>query len=442
MRITYLVHQFLPNYFTGTEQYCYAIAQAMQERGHDVEVLALEPDFSETEPFFESTRETIEGLPVQRLRTWMHLDRDFERMEWSHPFLTEQVRRHLEARRPDVVHAFHLRYLGAPILDVARSLGARVFLHLMDFWLLCPQVTLRRADGELCEGPPENGLGCMDCVRPGLRRELSFDRTGDELARLASIWPADAEVPPGRVGRALGLVSRPKELRRAVLANATKIWAPSAFLKQAFVQNGWPESRIDVLRYGVDPARVGDAADRHTPARKLRCAFVGSLSEHKGTQVAVDAVLAAGPEVELTLHGRETDFPDYSRALRQRIGDDPRVRFAGPFERDRLSDVLATTDLLIAPSLWYENTPFVVLEAQMARVPVAVSDLGGMSEIVQDGTNGLVFPAGDSASLAERLRGLVADRNQLSGLREAAPMVKTLQANVSEIEAAQLATLN
>ena len=86
MRITYVVHQFLPDYFTGTEQYTFAIAKAMQERGHDVEVFALDPDFSDQEPVWDERREVVDGIPVLRFRYWYSLGADFAQLEYYHPY--------------------------------------------------------------------------------------------------------------------------------------------------------------------------------------------------------------------------------------------------------------------------------------------------------------------------------------------------------------------
>ena len=62
MKITYVVHQFLPNYFTGTEQYVYSIACRFRGAGHDVEVFCLEPDFNAEDGAFVLRREVVEGL--------------------------------------------------------------------------------------------------------------------------------------------------------------------------------------------------------------------------------------------------------------------------------------------------------------------------------------------------------------------------------------------
>jgi len=65
-------------------------------------------------------------------------------------------------------------------------------------------------------------------------------------------------------------------------------------------------------------------------------------------------------------------------------------------------------DVLVVPSTWYENTPFVVLEAFAAGVPVIAADLGGLGEIV-DEKNGLLFAAGDPAALRRRIEQVAGD---------------------------------
>jgi glycosyltransferase involved in cell wall biosynthesis len=114
-------------------------------------------------------------------------------------------------------------------------------------------------------------------------------------------------------------------------------------------------------------------------------------------------------------------FADYVAALQQRAAGDPRIRFAGAFAGERLDEVLAGLDLLVVPSIWYENTPFVVLEAFAAGVPVVASELGGLTELVQPGRQGWLFPAGDARALAELLRTCVAEPQRFDRLEVQIP---------------------
>jgi GT2 family glycosyltransferase len=79
--------------------------------------------------------------------------------------------------------------------------------------------------------------------------------------------------------------------------------------------------------------------------------------------------------------------------------------------------VLADLDVVVVPSIWIENAPFIIREAFAARVPVVASNLGGMAEMVRDGADGLLFPAGDASALAAALRRLLDEPQLLPALR-------------------------
>lgn len=432
MKITYVVHQFLPRYFTGTEQYVHAIASRFQGAGHDVEVFCLEPDFGDRGGVFVLERETVEGLSVVRVRFWRQLHRDWQRLDFNHPVMSERFGRYLEERCPDVVHVFHTRYLGADLLEETERLDIRTVVHLMDFWFLCPAVTLMKRDGSLCDGPPEGGLGCADCVDPWLAEQLD----GLELSGpLRAVHEAGSPFPPGRSvsARAATLLMRPGHLARQLL-RAQRILAPSRFLKEMFVHNGLPGERIDVVPYGVDTG-VLVAARRDRDGGPVRVGFMGSLAPHKGVHLLVEAVRQVRGDLRLSIHGRTTDFPDYSRKIEEMAAGDSRVELCGPFPRAKLGEVLSGLDLLVLPSLWYENTPFVVLEAFAAGVPVLASDLGGAAEIVRDGINGELFRRGDAQDLAGRIQRVVEDPGLLGRYREGIREVKTVEAAVRELEA-------
>jgi len=59
---------------------------------------------------------------------------------------------------------------------------------------------------------------------------------------------------------------------------------------------------------------------------------------------------------------------------------DPGAQFKGPIPNERVGEVLADSDVVVVPSLWYENSPVVIQEARAARVPVIASGHGAMAE--------------------------------------------------------------
>ena len=126
-----------------------------------------------------------------------------------------------------------------------------------------------------------------------------------------------------------------------------------------------PAGRVRVVPYGLEPGRVR-RSDAVRPRRPLHVGFCGVLSPWKAPHVAVDAVMQVAGPITLTVHGRTEEglFQGYIDALRARAQTDPRITFAGAYDAARAGEVFASLDLLVVPSLWYENTPFVVLEAE------------------------------------------------------------------------------
>ena len=102
---------------------------------------------------------------------------------------------------------------------------------------------------------------------------------------------------------------------------------------------------------------------------------------------------------------------------------------------------LAETDLLIVPSVWYENSPFTIHEAVTTRTPVLVSDLGGMAELVEPGRNGWRFRPGDVGHLREHLERILRDRAVLSRLDFGAPP-KDMRTSAAELEERYAAALD
>ena len=76
------------------------------------------------------------------------------------------------------------------------------------------------------------------------------------------------------------------------------------------------------------------------------------------------------------------------------------VTFAGPYDHDReLYELMARTDWVVVPSIWWETGPLVVMEAFQYGRPVICSDIGGMSTRVTDGVNGMHFRRRDAEDL-------------------------------------------
>jgi hypothetical protein len=166
----------------------------------------------------------------------------------------------------------------------------------------------------------------------------------------------------------------------------------------------------------------------------VRFGFVGSLVWYKGGEVLLQALrLLSGKRAVLHVHGDfQPDADPHHARLRELAG--PNVRFHGRFDNARLSEVYAEIDVLVVPSIWFENSPITIHEAFLTHTPVVASDIGGMLEYVRDGVDGLHFRAGDAQDLARVLNRFVDEPGLVQQLGRDWLQVKTIAEDAAATE--------
>jgi glycosyltransferase involved in cell wall biosynthesis len=201
---------------------------------------------------------------------------------------------------------------------------------------------------------------------------------------------------------------------RALADDVDVFLAPTAFARDRAIELGIDARRVQVRALG---AVTGPAVARTAKARR-RIGFVGTLAPHKGVDVLVRAFRTLRrADLTLDLHGGLTTHAAYVEELRQAASGDPRIRFHGPFAEGEQQRILAAMDLLVLPSVWWENSPLTVLEALAAGVPVVASDIGGLPELVAHEDTGLLIPPGDANALRQALEDVTEGR-RLAGRRD------------------------
>jgi glycosyltransferase involved in cell wall biosynthesis len=120
---------------------------------------------------------------------------------------------------------------------------------------------------------------------------------------------------------------------------------------------------------------------------------------------AVAEVRQTQPQVRLVFVG-DGPLRVNLEALVFELGLSDRVHFTG--QRADVARLLGAFDIFVLPSL-REALPIAVIEAMAVRLPVVAGRIGGIPEVVEDGTTGCLVPPGDGAALAAVLERLVAD---------------------------------
>ena len=227
--------------------------------------------------------------------------------------------------------------------------------------------------------------------RPGLPYRLNA-RIAKAMSRIAERWC----YRPGRARRLVGVSEGvARELRR---------YFPAML------------DRIDVIPNGVDteafrPPR--DPGPRHG-GNGLEALFVGSEWERKGLGVAIEALDGADPDIHLTVVG-DGDEGAY-RELAGSLGVEDRVTFAGA--TTEVASWFRRADVFLLPTA-YETFSLVTYEAAASGLPLLVTKVNGVEDLLRDGANGW-FVERDPKDVRERLRALRSDPELRAAMGDAA----------------------
>jgi glycosyltransferase involved in cell wall biosynthesis len=230
--------------------------------------------------------------------------------------------------------------------------------------------------------------------------------TARRLARCVSNF---ALVDPPVYARATAIIAVSE-----VVAASVRTWYRVPSERVFVVPNG-----VDAARFAPDPAVRARERARFGYADTDRVLLVaGVLTRQKGVDFAIDALARLAPRhptARLLVAG---DGPHHA-ALVRRVhahGLDARVRFAGAVPASAMPALYNTADVFLFPTVRVEAFGIVAAEAMAAGLPVVVSRVGAVPEVVAHGETGLLVPPGDPAALARAVGELLEDPGRAAAL--------------------------
>lgn len=213
-------------------------------------------------------------------------------------------------------------------------------------------------------------------------------------------------------GTDVNLISRypvPRKLMRWAAEQASASITVSSALSDRLIDMGIDQSKLLVLRNGVDVARfypipqARARIDLGWPDQTTLLS-VGNLVANKGHHIAIELV-AMKPSIRLVIVG---DGPE-RKALEQlarKLGVAERVIFVGHIAQELLPRYYSAADILILASS-REGWPNVLLEAMACGTPVVASNVGGVREVVAAAEAGRIVDQLDAAHFASEVESLL-----------------------------------
>ena len=371
-----MVNNLYPPIMAGGAELVVAdLSEGLVRRGH--EVTAVSTCGPEMEPYPDETRNGVTVIRFFPKNVYWNFARDGQkpvrrlmwhlRDAWNHD-AARRFRAILDTAPVSVVHTHLIDGFSASIWRRARQASVPIVHTAHDYHLLCPRAFLLDRHWRVCRQP---GLACR------LYRSWHLRTAAD----------VDLFVSPSRFlldrHREAGLVPR----------------------REALVRNGIP--------IPADASRIRAARRRSGVCRFL---LMCRLTVEKGVRVALRAAAALPPDVdfELVVAGRGA----LEREVREAAAADRRIRFAGYVSGEEKIALLGSADHLLVPSLWYENAPLAVIEAAAYGLGVLGSRIGGIPELVHEGSTGFLFEPGNVSALADIMGGLARGTMVPRGLAE------------------------
>ncbi|RMF33777.1 MAG: glycosyltransferase [Alphaproteobacteria bacterium] len=456
-RLLFVVHQFFPQFHSGTETLCERVARICTAAGWHVDIItsvmvdaAAIAAFRDSPFCDDAAREILSDerpelsrqfsydyAPGIRVHAFTHShDPAYGRprfgREVSDPAIERFVEALLDAADYHRAAVFHQLHFPLAALETIRERGVPLSFVATDFFAVCPLGSQQLEDGRHCAG---QGPGSIACIR-----HLS-DRTG-WLEWFIQNYPGILIAPYLHLYRALGpwpklpvhphqnlyyLLRRNRDSLR-FLKSCDVIVAPTSSVAESLRGAGVPDHRITHLAYGMPPASIPAPPVRRAGS-PVRLCYAGQTTERKGLHVLLEALRRLPEDCDWTLDvwGNFDHGGAYARACRAEAeAMAPRVALKGTFQSYRIHEVLDGYDYLVIPSTWAENLPLVLLSALQIALPVIVSDAQGLLDAFPDGrVHGRSFRMGDAEDLARVLREEMRIRPEYRA--ELAPVIPSVQ---------------
>ena len=395
MHILKIIHGYPPNYNAGSEVYSQSICNELSKY-HRVSVFTREenpysPDFAVRH---ENANDNLNFYFVNNPQG---------KDGYGHKQLDDNFAKLISEIKPDMAHIGHLNHLSTGLVDELNKQKIPIVFTLHDFWLMCPRGQfLTRSIGQkhnfqLCSGQQDDKCA-SDCYR------VYFSGNEQDEENDIENWSS--------------WVHQRMIETKAIIDKVDLFIAPSNYLRNRFVKEfSVPENKIVFLDYGFPTAYLTQT-EKSKEKTNFTFGYIGTHITSKGVNQLIEAFREIEEPATLKIYGRHTGQSTNALKLLAMTSKN-NIEFAGEYINQNLADeVFSNVDCIVVPSIWAENSPLVIHEAQSCKVPVITADFGGMKEYVQHKINGLLFEHRNTNSLKEQLRFAIANPNLLKQFGE------------------------
>ena len=284
----------------------------------------------------------------------------------------------IKAFQPDIVHLNNINFHLTPsVIDACHDLGVPVVQTVHDYQMVCPNHLMYNGEKRICDA-------CLS----GSKWNCFFRKC----------------IHGSSIKSFLGSVEAKVYQHRKNYDKVSRYICPSRFMEKMLLTDPRYQGKTLALHNFVEQADISG------PTIGDEVVYFGRLSEEKGIGMLMDACRLL-PDIPFVVAG--------TGPAEHKVTGVPNVRYVGFKTGEDLHRLIAGARFTVYPSIWYENCPLSILEAQSMGIPVVSTKLGGTVELIEHEKTGVLISSLDAQTLADAIQKLYQSPEDLKRMRQA-----------------------
>lgn len=363
----------------GSEKYTIQLGEILKENGHEVFYFATDRDS------FDNNFENIELFP--KYFNFRNESKSKQIQNIFKLFYNMEAKKKLELLikkvEPDIVHFNCINYhLTSSVIQICKKYKIPTLMTLHDIRFCCPGGTLLKGKKHYCEDQPCLQRTTLPCILNKCKNKNLFE----SIISATELYFV----------RFLGIYK-----------NIDSFICPSEAIYNLAIKAGFEKTKLNILYNFLDKE-----TSKIIPKYKDDNYFLyaGRLVEEKGINYLLEAMSKISNEIKLNIAGSG----DQEKKLREMAQNMQlqNVNFLGFISEDNLKNTFENCIATILPCNYFEAFGLSIIESFAYGKPVIASNIGAISEIIDNGKNGVMFEVGDVDKLAEHIKELFYNRNK------------------------------
>ena len=363
----------------GSEKYYFELAKLLKENGHEIcffSTFNKNNIKTNDKTYFVDEIDMNNGSKLNALNI-------------IYSFKNKKIiKKVLEEFKPDIVHINNFqRQLSASIIDAIKEKNIPIVFTAHDLQAICPSITMLDNNKQICEKCFRGKY--YNCIKNKCNKN----------SRLKSI-----------IGAIEGYYYRKSNIYTKKI---DVIITPSHFYKTMLIKDGINENKIKVLHNFID---INNKEYKNNLGNYAL--YIGRLSKEKGILNLIEAFSKLNKGI-LHIAGIGDEYDNIKNYIEnQKL--EKRIKLLGYLNKDEIAKEIIGCKFVVVPSIWYENCPYSILETLSLGKTIIGSNIGGISELIEDKKTGLLYEPNNIEDLKEKIKLFFEDDNLVDKLSDKA----------------------